>query len=263
MFENGQKIQNSIVFVFCPSMAKIKILIVEDEPIIAADLERQLRKMDYEVLTSVESGEEAIEIAKNDSPDLILMDVQLEGDLDGVDTAHQISKICDATIIFLTSNTDERTFSRARLTNPHAFLSKPFRKHDLKHSIELAISNMPHLSEGEQPEEDPDPLWMNDRIFIKSKNWMVKIQMDDLLWIEADSCYCTLKTTEKDYTIVSTLKKFSQQIPNKELLRVHRSYIVNLTKVDKISDTHLSIGKTVIPIGRSYKETVFKLFQRL
>ena len=118
---------------------KIKLLIVEDDPIIATDLERAMVKMGYAVLDSLESGEEALELIKKEVPDLILMDIQLEGDLDGIDTSHMISKQHQIPIIFLTSNTDMATFNRAKLTQPHGFLSKPFRYTDIANSIALAF----------------------------------------------------------------------------------------------------------------------------
>lgn len=236
-----------------------QILIVEDEPIIAADLTFELEKLGYTVLESVESGEEAIALVKTDIPiHLILMDIQLEGHLDGIDTAHEILKTLPVPIIFLTSNTDDKHFARAKLTNPAAFLSKPFRIADLKHTIALALET---TATAETPPEDD--VWFDDRLFVKTKDWMVRIKIEDLLWLGAEGCYCTLQTAEKSYTIVSTLKKFESIIQHKSLMRVHRSYMVNLRAIDKISESHLAIGNKVIPIGRSYKAEVHKLFTKL
>ena len=107
-------------------MAGVRIIIVEDEPLVALDLKRQLEKTGFEVIQVFESGEEILEFLNQEQPDIILMDIQLFGALDGIDTAHQINKNYEIPILFLTANTDKTTFNRAKLTFPHAFLSKPF-----------------------------------------------------------------------------------------------------------------------------------------
>ncbi len=121
-------------------MKKIRVLIVEDEPIIAADLEDRLIAMGYEVADQCSSGEEALRLLQRENADLILMDIQLDGALDGIETAQKILEKNLLPIIYLTSNTDDATFARAKSTHPAAFLTKPFRGKDLQHAIELAIT---------------------------------------------------------------------------------------------------------------------------
>ena len=245
-------------------MEKLKLLIVEDDPIIAADLERAMKKMGYEVLDAVESGEEALEIVAQDPPDLVLMDIQLEGDLDGIDTAHMISKQQAIPIIYLTSNTDERTFNRAKLTQPHGFLSKPFRLTDIKHSIDLAfLDDNPSPEAIEKNEKETRTVKIKESVFVKSRDHLVKIKLAEIMYIEADSCYCTIKTIDESHLIVSTLKKFSSSIENDSLIRIHRSYIVHLQHIDKIGDAYVMIDNKMIPIGRSFREAFFSKIQKL
>ena len=120
-------------------MKKIRVLIVGDEPIIAADLEDRLAEMGYEVAQQCASGEEALLFLVKENIDLVLMDIQLEGEWDGIQTAQMILEKRLIPIIYLTSNADDATFERAKETQPAAVLSKPFRGKDLKHAIELAI----------------------------------------------------------------------------------------------------------------------------
>lgn len=245
-------------------MENLKLLIVEDDPIIAADLERAMKKMGYEVLDAVESGEEALEIVAQDPPDLVLMDIQLEGDLDGIDTAHMISKQQAIPIIYLTSNTDERTFNRAKLTQPHGFLSKPFRLTDIKHSIDLAfLDDNPSPEAIEKNEKETRTVKIKESVFVKSRDHLVKIKLAEIMYIEADSCYCTIKTIDESHLIVSTLKKFSSSIENDSLIRIHRSYIVHLQHIDKIGDAYVMIDNKMIPIGRSFREAFFSKIQKL
>ena len=121
-------------------MESTTILIVEDDPIIAADLQDRLTESGYAVLGPVAAGEEALPFFQQaNPPDLVLMDIQLEGEWDGIETTRRIREQHGVPVIFLTSNSDDKTFREARRAGPQAFLSKPFRGRDLRHAIELAI----------------------------------------------------------------------------------------------------------------------------
>ena len=244
-------------------MAKLKLLIVEDDPIIATDLDRTMTQMGYEVVDTVESGEEALALIEPDSPDLVLMDINLEGDLDGIDTAHLISKKRPVPIIYLTSNTDPVTFNRAKLTQPHGFLSKPFRFTDIKHSIDLAfLDPEPEQDALEKNEAASIPYLLNNSIFVKSKEHLVKVKLDEILYVEADGCYCTIATGQREHVIVSTLKKFTSTVTAECLLRIHRSYVINLDKIDMIGDSYVIINEKSVPVGRSYRDQLFSRIKR-
>ncbi len=117
----------------------IKILIVEDEQIVAKNIEKRLTAAGYQVVASVSTGEEAIEKVKDLSPDIILMDIKLKGKLDGIETADILRKDYQLPVIFLTSYTDEETFQRAKDTEPFGYLIKPFDTRDLNRAVELAL----------------------------------------------------------------------------------------------------------------------------
>ena len=241
-------------------MSKIRILIVEDEPIIAADLQSQLEKLGYEVIDTLESGEEALELLKGDEPDIILMDVQLEGDLDGIDTVHEIHKDHDIPIIFLTSNTDQRTFARAKLTKPHAFLSKPFRMNDIVFSIDLALFGEEEMA---AQEHDSVEIVLKDRIFIRDKSYLHKVMFEDIQYIEADSAYSKVVTDQKTFVISQTLKRLQENLKSDFIKRIHRSFMINVLKVDRLSEGYVHVGAKAIPVGRSYKEDLGNVFRSL
>jgi DNA-binding response OmpR family regulator len=136
-------------FYFRP-MFNPSIYIVEDDPIIGADLADRLLEMGYQPVGPFASGEAAYEHLSVLSPDLIIMDIQLEGEWDGIETARRIMAQRPTPIIFLTSNSDDFTFSQAKAILPAAFLSKPFRGRDLRHSIELALSNWSQKEQSER-----------------------------------------------------------------------------------------------------------------
>ncbi|WP_256386613.1 response regulator, partial [Hydrocoleum sp. CS-953] len=114
-------------------------MIVEDESIIAEDLADSLRTMGYTVVDIVSSGEEAILMAAEKQPNLILMDVMLQGEMDGVTAAEQIQSNLQIPIIFLTAYTDNKTLQRVKATNPFGYIVKPFEERNLHLTIEIAL----------------------------------------------------------------------------------------------------------------------------
>ncbi|MFQ5713815.1 MAG: response regulator [Candidatus Scalinduaceae bacterium] len=120
-------------------MAKSKIMIVEDEWITADDIRMSLQSLGYTVTSMVTSGEEAIQNAEKDRPDLVLMDIMLKGEMDGIEAASQIRSCYNIPIIYLTAYADEKILERARITEPFGYIVKPFVNEDLKIAIEIAL----------------------------------------------------------------------------------------------------------------------------
>ncbi|MFT6000697.1 MAG: CheY-like chemotaxis protein, partial [Neolewinella sp.] len=175
-------------------MSKKTILIVEDEPIIAADLQDRLVDLGYQVVANVDNGEDALLEIREEAPNLILMDIHLAGTLDGIETAIRLRETTNTSLIFLTSNSDEVTFKRARQAGPQAFISKPFRGRDLAHAIELAIGEDPSESSTRSlsaASRQGDAVQVTrDRLFIKVKDRLVRLMLTDILYLEADDYYC-------------------------------------------------------------------------
>lgn len=121
-------------------MEGAKILIVEDELIVAKSIARNLTKLNYEVVGTVTSGEKAIEFVNHQLPNLILMDIFLQGDIDGIEAAHQIWQLYRIPIIYLTANADMSTVKRARNTGSFGYIVKPFKSQELQATIEIAIN---------------------------------------------------------------------------------------------------------------------------
>jgi PAS domain S-box-containing protein len=120
-------------------MSKAVILIVEDETIVAADLEIKLKQLGYEVAGIASQGREAVEMAMRRKPQLVLMDIQLEGSMDGIETAREINSRHDVPIVYLTAHSDPATLSRAKLSGPFGYILKPFDERELVTQIELAF----------------------------------------------------------------------------------------------------------------------------
>jgi two-component system, cell cycle sensor histidine kinase and response regulator CckA len=120
-------------------MIKRKILIVEDERVIARDIAMQLGILSYEALGPVDTGEQAIEMALKLRPDLILMDVHLGSAMDGIDAAQAIRKMLDTKVVFLSAFSGDANSTRAQLANPAGYLAKPFEDYELREVIEAAF----------------------------------------------------------------------------------------------------------------------------
>jgi len=120
-------------------MGPAKILVVEDETIVARDIQQSLTRLGYDVPTTATSGEEAIRKTKEINPDLILMDIVLKGQMDGVETVRQINRQFDVPVIYLTAYADDATLERAKTTSPAGYMLKPFHPNELRPTIELAL----------------------------------------------------------------------------------------------------------------------------
>ena len=135
-------------------MAKANIMIVEDEAIVGEELKISLEDMDYTVTSIVKSGEQAIEKAEQDCPDLILMDIKLKGQMDGIEAAELIQSRLAIPVVFLTAYADEDKLERAKLTMPFGFILKPFQDRDFKVTIEMALYVAKVDAERRQAEEE-------------------------------------------------------------------------------------------------------------
>lgn len=120
-------------------MPPAKILVVENESIVALDISNRLKRQGHHVLGLLAFGEDAVEQVATLRPDLILMDIRLQGELDGIDAAQQIRSRFDIPLIFLTAYSDNLTLARAEKAQPRAYLTKPFEESELKHAIDLAL----------------------------------------------------------------------------------------------------------------------------
>src|SRR5512142_1953087 len=116
-----------------------RILVVEDETIVAMDIERGLRTAGYEVVGTTGSGEEAIRLAEQQRPDLVLMDIRLQGAMDGIDAGKTIRQRFHIPIVFLTAHADAATVARAKMAEPFGYLLKPFEDPELHTAIEIAL----------------------------------------------------------------------------------------------------------------------------
>lgn len=243
-------------------MEKLNIFIVEDESIVAKDIQNNLIKLGYNVLGIANNGNDAIEQIKSLNPDVVLMDIMIKGDLTGIEVAEQLRKFVNVPVIFLTAYADESTLSRAKVTEPYGYILKPFKEIDLHSTIEMAVYK--HQKDAALQKER-DFLYslvenkdgsQNDILFVKANSKLVKVYLKDIYYVEALKDYVIINTQYARYTVHSTMKDIEKKLGTVDFVRVHRSYIVRTDKIQAIENQTVILEneKKAIPVGGSYRD---------
>ena len=264
---------------------KINVLIVEDESIVALDLATALHQDGYEVIGIADHAEAAIRLFTGHAVDIVLMDIHLGGPKDGIDTVTDLMKIRQTPVIYLTAFTDHATIERVKHTYPAAFLAKPYQISNVRIAIELALNSLaarpllssaaptaspmasstvspptglslPHaefpLDAAAGPTKEPI-LQMGDYVFVKYNYQFVKVPLADILFVAADSNHINLHTSDRKFVLRLSLGQLFDR-----LIRIHRSYAVNIDAIQSFTEQKVLTGKGELPIGRNYKKDFLK-----
>lgn len=241
----------------------IRILIVEDNVIIADDMQSMLEEIGYEIVDNVIVYEQAEEVLKTQQVDLVLIDIILASDKTGIDLGKHIRENYDIPFIFVTSNSDRATVENAKTVKPNGYLVKPFEQQDLYTSIEIALSNFTYGASGtakkNTPSEDDVPMSnsvLKDSIFVKKQHLYYRIQFGDIQFIKADNVYLEVNTIDKKFLVRSPLKDYLEKLPKNKFYRAHKSYIVNVDHIDAINSKDIMINNNLIPISKDFKEFI-------
>lgn len=226
---------------------KTTILIVEDESVIADYLCSQLQELGYTVGGIAPDYESAIDLINKYFFDLILLDIELEGEKTGIDIACYLNeKSSHPPFIYLTSYSDPVTLRQAKTTRPAAYLTKPFTSAGLFSAIEIVLYN--------QISRTPEEV-----ITINDGSIPLQFNESEILYLEAEHVYVTVVTKERRFLIRSSLSSLLAALPANVFLRVHRSYTVNVSHIRVIRSGHIIVGDHTIPIGRKFRESIASL----
>jgi two-component system, response regulator PdtaR len=250
---------------------KVNILVVEDEAILAMALADKLEAEGYQIVGIANNGLKAIELFEQNQVDLLLCDINIKGDWDGIETATKMIAIKPIPVIYLTAFSDVETVERAKKTFPAAYVTKPYNIVSLRIAIEMAIHNFVERS---LPQKKTNPsanfqdkenskeniLQIDNHVFIKQGHQFVKVALNDILILEADDIYTTFITTEKKYAFRMSLTNILEKLSFLKMVRIHRSFAVNTNHISSFNDFELVIGSHTIPIGKSYKADFMKIF---
>jgi DNA-binding LytR/AlgR family response regulator len=264
---------------------KINILIVEDESIVALDLATALHQDGYEVIGIADHAEAATRLFTVHAVDIVLMDIHLSGPKDGIDTVTDLMKIRQTPVIYLTAFTDHATVERVKHTYPAAFLAKPYQVSNVRIAIELALNNfalsvapsrvipanpdtkLPLLSSAvpsnglstSNPGPTKEPiLQMGDCVFVKYNYQFVKVPLADILFVAADSNHINLHTSDRKFVLRLSLSQLFDRLIFDRLIRIHRSFAVNIDAIQSFTEQKVLTGKGELPIGRNYKKDFLK-----
>jgi PAS domain S-box-containing protein len=365
-------------------MSKIKILVVEDESIVAKDIQNTLTRLGYEVPATASNAVSAFQKLEDIRPDLVFLDIKLKGDIDGIQIAERIKNNYNIPVIFLTSFVDKTTLDRAKVTEPYGYIVKPFNESDLQTTVEMALykfekdketkyskdrfeNALLNLEEaifildtnyavtflnpkaeslsgyGNETASGKDffsllsisdengnamsrdsiaQKVMNDKLlelhnvnvtfarsqdiqksditcspvrdekdkligyafvvrkpgagmasatslasaeqmesmviqnsfFVKKGSMLVKVFLENINWIQAMDNYVIIQTNTDQFVVHSTMKDIESKLPTDKFLRVHRSYIIPIEKINVLDENTVLIGDKTIPVGKSYKD---------
>ena len=233
-----------------------KVLIIEDEPLIQEHLNQCLETIGYEVLNMIDNVQEAIDYLKqnNDVVDIILMDINLNDELDGIDLANIIKAEYGIPFMFVTSYTDDKTIERAKHTGPIGYIVKPFTTEDLKSNLEIALFNY---------QKEIQESITSDFIYVKKDHELKKLCFSDITYLEANDNYCMVYTEEGRYLLSKTLKKTITKFPASKFVRVHRSYVINIDRIDSIGPNYIKINGKEIPLSESSRKELMQQIETL
>jgi DNA-binding LytR/AlgR family response regulator len=237
-------------------MNKVKVLIVEDEMIISADIKNCLVKTGYDVIGQATNYKEAVAIFQASPPDITLLDIQMPGQKNGINLAHKINQDFKTPFIFLTANSDSDTIEKAKITEPSAYLIKPFNKKELVATIEIALFN---FSKRLEKAVDATKLVIKDSLFLKKEKKFFRIDFKDILFIKSDHVYLDLfMANGKKHSVRGTLNDYENKLSS-SFFRSHRSYIVNTDYLTGINHNEINILEHTVPVGKKNREHLITL----
>ncbi|MBK9592528.1 MAG: response regulator transcription factor [Crocinitomicaceae bacterium] len=228
----------------------MKVIIVEDEYTIALDTEMKLTAQGFMVLGIANDFVSLMEIMSEDTPDIILMDINLGEGGSGIDISKKLKKIISVPIVFLSAYSNPEVVSAALETEPFGYLVKPYKVEDLVITMQLAKSQW--LAKMAVNELKPNSETV-DSIYVQSGTKLVKIDLSEILFLQALDNYSIIQT-EKNKVVVSLyLSQLAEKFPVSQFFQIHRSYIVNLKNIQSIDGNTVHVGKFEIPVSRSNK----------
>lgn len=245
----------------------MRILALEDERVFANLITFAVGKLGYELIAIADNAEDMMRLVKSTSPDVILLDINVKGDKDGIETAELIQKLPKpAPIIFLTSHDGQEVFSRAKATNPYAYLTKPFEEGALQRAIELAF-----LQYSKQIDSEDDytgwgnDIFLEESFFIKIGDKLEKVSVQDIQYIEVELKYITLHTKEKQFVARMTLQEIKAKLPAKFFAQIHRNCLINLKFVTNINlkTNKIEIAGKKLSVSKRQKDSFLEKLNKI
>ncbi|THH41724.1 LytR/AlgR family response regulator transcription factor [Neolewinella litorea] len=226
---------------------RYKILILEDEVIIADTIARHLVRNGHEVVGTAISFDDAVELYHDTQPDLALLDIRVDGEKSGVDFAHFLrGQSHPIPFIFLTSQTDAGHIAQVRETFPMGYLSKPIQAGSLLATIEVAMHN--HRAGSEKPA---------GTVVLRDGRQTYRISVETITYLQASHVYVKINQVgQAPLMLRTTLSDLIDELGEDQFIQTHRSYAVNLAHVTRFDKENIYVGDTALPVSRSRRGQV-------
>jgi DNA-binding LytR/AlgR family response regulator len=233
--------------------AKIRILIVEDDELIRALLDVIISDLGHTIVASVDNAVDALVAFSVHNPHVVISDIEIKGNIDGIELAKKLLQIRKCQLLFLTGNTKDDTFNRAKKLAPLAFISKPIVRIELERSIDLAVE---HSNETIGFVTDSMPT--DGCLYTRIGNKLKKIAIADIEYIEVDGKYSSISVAQRLVNCKISLKELQAKLPQKDFVQVNRSSVINLNCIVDIDMARqmIKMPSAEISIGRNFKESL-------
>ncbi|WP_165822233.1 LytR/AlgR family response regulator transcription factor [Hymenobacter edaphi] len=240
------------------SETTIRVLVVEDEPLYAEQLEAALEDLGYEPVGPAADARIALALHRTETVDLALLDVQLRGATDGIQLAAQLLAHRPIPLVFLTSHADGPTFERAQEVGPAAYLTKPVDPDALQRALALAVRNFGAAPPAAAP--PPPPATVPDALFVKENGLLEKIRLSLVQSVAAEDKLCALTLADRTVHVRMPLRELVMHLPADRFVQIQRSYYVNVEHIERLDPVrHLvQVGKQLLPVSRLYQDELLR-----
>lgn len=252
------------------SAGRMNIVVVEDEAVIADHILMTLRTLGFRPWGPAVTLEEARGYVERGPVDLVLVDINLGGKHDGIALGHWLKQQAQVPHVYLTANSDARTLHEAKTTLPMGYLVKPFQRHDLLSAIELARTNWELLrravstSVAETGQEGIRYLKDLRLLFVQHKGEQRRLDLDEIVYLKGAHVYVELMMCTGEVLVVrSTLAAFLELLPMDRFVRIHRSFIANISYAEHFDGKELRAQGHVLPVSRNQRQALQRRFPTL
>lgn len=228
----------------------MKVIIVEDEYTIALDTEMKLSAQGFNVLGIATDFASLMELIAEDTPDIILMDINLGEGGNGIEIAKKLKKIISVPIVFLSAYSNPEVVSAALETEPFGYLVKPYKIEDLVITMQLAKAQWLSKLAVNEFKSNAET---TDSVYVQSGSKLVKIDLSEILFLQALDNYSIIQTEKNKIVVSLYLSQLAEKFPSDQFYQIHRSYVVNLKNIQSIDGNTVYVGKYEIPVSRSNK----------
>lgn len=240
----------------------LRVLIVEDEFLTIDAIRLGLEELGYKVSGFAKDAQTALKILEEGQTDIAILDINIQGNNDGIWLAEKIKLEYGIPFIFLSAYSDKTTVEKAMSTKPYAYLVKPFTKIDIYTALEVAITNynLININTTKKTPINEKAFQISDYFFVKKRAMYSKVRIEDILFIKSSSKYIEIFVNNEIYLLRYGLQLFYDLLPKTHFIQVHRSYIINKNVINKIGTHSLFINDYEIPLSLQRRDDFLKEF---